>query len=251
MEDTNMKMRKLVTVLACATVLAGSAMTVSAAPLPEAPAFELSSLEGVQKVKVYYSPNGEFDGKQGVAYDGLGQVIEPDLSEVTIRDVYLIPVGTQITIPADSGLGSWGYDLQRGCWFNWCYSDYTPETYITTVRSQQGREYFSFSSVDCYEKEQGFCYMSADVAPYCYFLSDDNSSVTTPAYTVTDVSAVLYTCVDTTVYADAALDAQVVLPAVGAKLPVLVTGITSSGFFRVDLGTGLHYYIPGYGLTVE
>lgn len=67
-------------------------------------------------------------------------------------------------------------------------------------------------------------------------------------FSVTDVSAILYTTAETELLADADMTAVVlnkdVMPD-GA--PILVTGITSNGYFRVDLnGT---YYIAGNGLV--
>lgn len=66
-------------------------------------------------------------------------------------------------------------------------------------------------------------------------------------YTVTDVTAVLYTNEHTVILADAD-DSTVVLPVVEADLPIQVTGITSNGYFRIDLGGGT-YYIQGIGLS--
>jgi len=68
-------------------------------------------------------------------------------------------------------------------------------------------------------------------------------------FTVTDQSGVCYSNDDTVVYADADLNGTVVLPDVQAGLPICVTGITSNGFFCVNLGDGNVYYIPGYGLS--
>lgn len=66
-------------------------------------------------------------------------------------------------------------------------------------------------------------------------------------YTVTEVMAVLYTNDNTVIFSDADLN-TVVLPVVEANLPIQVTGITSNGFFRIDLG-GQIFYIPGIGLS--
>lgn len=64
---------------------------------------------------------------------------------------------------------------------------------------------------------------------------------------VTEVSAVLYTNSDTAVYADA--DEQtMLLPHVEPGLPIMVTGITDNGYFRIDLG-GQIFYIQGNGLS--
>lgn len=66
-----------------------------------------------------------------------------------------------------------------------------------------------------------------------------------PAYTVKDCKAVMYTNAKAVVYA--APDFQsLIVTVIGPNLPVDVTGITSNGWFQIDLkGT---YYIPGYGL---
>jgi hypothetical protein len=53
-------------------------------------------------------------------------------------------------------------------------------------------------------------------------------------YTVTDVTEVLYTNDDTVLLADADVNATV-LGEVEADLPVKVTGVTSNGFYRIDL----------------
>ncbi|MDE6054684.1 MAG: hypothetical protein K2G55_13180 [Lachnospiraceae bacterium] len=66
-------------------------------------------------------------------------------------------------------------------------------------------------------------------------------------YTVTEVQAILYTNDETAIFADANLD-TVVLPAVEANLPIQVTGITSNGFFQIDLSEQ-KFYIPGIGLS--
>jgi hypothetical protein len=53
-------------------------------------------------------------------------------------------------------------------------------------------------------------------------------------YTVTDVTEVLYTNDNTVLLADANVN-TVVLGEVEADLPVKVTGVTSNGFYRIDL----------------
>ncbi len=65
------------------------------------------------------------------------------------------------------------------------------------------------------------------------------------AYTVKECRAIMYTNDKAVVYA--APDFQSLLvTTIGPNLPVDVTGITSNGWFQIDLkGT---YYIPGYGL---
>ncbi len=65
-------------------------------------------------------------------------------------------------------------------------------------------------------------------------------------YTVTDANAVLYTAMQTGVYAEPDTQAAAVV-VLDANLPIAVTGITSNGWFRIDLsGT---YYVPGTALT--
>ena len=66
-----------------------------------------------------------------------------------------------------------------------------------------------------------------------------------PAYTVTACQAIMYTNAKAVVYAAPDFQSMIVT-AIGPNLPVDVTGITSNGWFQIDLkGT---YYIPGYGL---
>lgn len=72
-------------------------------------------------------------------------------------------------------------------------------------------------------------------------------NVSAAEYTVTDASAVLYTNGETVILAEADSN-TVVLPEVAADLPILVTGVTSNGYFRIDLG-GQTFYIPGIGLA--
>ncbi len=65
-------------------------------------------------------------------------------------------------------------------------------------------------------------------------------------YTVTNTNAVLYTAMQTGVYAEP--DAQTVaITVLDINLPIAVTGITSNGWFQIDLG-GV-YYVPGAALT--
>lgn len=68
-------------------------------------------------------------------------------------------------------------------------------------------------------------------------------------YTVTQASAVLYTNENTVILADAD-DTAVVLSTVASDLPVQVTGITSNGYFQIDLG-GQTFYIHGIGLSAS
>lgn len=66
-------------------------------------------------------------------------------------------------------------------------------------------------------------------------------------YTVTEVDGVLYTNDQTVILADAD-DSTVVLPEVAADLPIKVTGVTSNGYFRIDLN-GETFYVQGIGLS--
>ena len=66
-------------------------------------------------------------------------------------------------------------------------------------------------------------------------------------YTVTAAEAVLYTNDNTVILADAD-DSTVVLPEVAADLPILVTGVTSNGYFQINLD-GQTFYIHGIGLS--
>ena len=63
---------------------------------------------------------------------------------------------------------------------------------------------------------------------------------------ISTVQTVLYTNKNTVVYAGADLSEKVILPTIQEGFPVKVTGVTSNGFFQVDIA-GI-YYIPGYGL---
>lgn len=66
-------------------------------------------------------------------------------------------------------------------------------------------------------------------------------------FTVTAAEAVLYTNDNTVILADAD-DNTVVLPEVAANLPILVTGVTSNGYFQIDLD-GQTFYVHGLGLS--
>ncbi len=79
--------------------------------------------------------------------------------------------------------------------------------------------------------------------------NDSVVSVTTldNGIAVTEVSAVMWTN-ENTAFLSSPDDAAVVVPNVGAGLPINVTGITSNGYFRVDLG-GQAFYINGIGLS--
>ena len=66
-------------------------------------------------------------------------------------------------------------------------------------------------------------------------------------FTVTAAEAVLYTNDSTVVLADAD-DSTIVLPEVAPGLPILVTGVTSNGYFQINLD-GQTFYIHGIGLS--
>lgn len=65
-------------------------------------------------------------------------------------------------------------------------------------------------------------------------------------YTVSNVNATLYTNELTIIYADASLQSSVILSSIVPDLPIAVTGITSNGFFQIQLDAT--YYVPGNGL---
>lgn len=65
------------------------------------------------------------------------------------------------------------------------------------------------------------------------------------AYTVQECKTIMYTNAKSVVYAAPDLQSMIIT-AIEPNLPVDVTGITSNGWYQIDLkGT---YYIPGYGL---
>lgn len=68
-------------------------------------------------------------------------------------------------------------------------------------------------------------------------------------FSVTEAEAVLYTNENTVILSDAD-DGMVVLPEVAADLPIQVTGITSNGYFRINLG-GETFYVHGTGLAAS
>lgn len=73
----------------------------------------------------------------------------------------------------------------------------------------------------------------------------DGHAAAAQAYTVKECRAIMYTNSKTVVYAAPDLQSMIIT-AIEPSLPVDVTGITSNGWFQIDLkGT---YYIPGYGL---
>lgn len=68
-------------------------------------------------------------------------------------------------------------------------------------------------------------------------------------YEIIPTNAILTSNEKAILYSDAALTSQIILDeaAFPDNVPVNVTGITSTGFYQVDIG-GV-FYIPGYGLT--
>ena len=81
---------------------------------------------------------------------------------------------------------------------------------------------------------------------FIFLLTGCSYDVYAAEYTVTDTNAVLYTAIQTGVYAEP--DAQTTaVTVVDANLPIAVTGITSNGWFQIDLG-GV-YYVPGAALA--
>lgn len=68
------------------------------------------------------------------------------------------------------------------------------------------------------------------------------------AYTVEKTEAVLYSCKGTIAYASPQFTAPAVTT-INANLPVQVVGVTSNGWFQINLGTIC--YVPGYSLTQE
>lgn len=74
---------------------------------------------------------------------------------------------------------------------------------------------------------------------------NDTQTVYAAEFTVTEKNAVLYSNDNTKVYTKPDVNSNVVTT-IAKDLPVQVTGITSNGWFRINLnGT---YYVPGYGL---
>ena len=65
-------------------------------------------------------------------------------------------------------------------------------------------------------------------------LGTPSLGVSAAEFTVVDAEAVLYTNENTVILADAD-DNTVVLPVVEAGLPIQVTGVTSNGYFRINL----------------
>lgn len=80
-------------------------------------------------------------------------------------------------------------------------------------------------------------------------LSTLSMEVSAAEYTVTEAYAVLYTNEQTVILADAD-DSTVVLSTVAKNLPIQVTGVTSNGYFRINLG-GQTFYIRGIGLSTS
>ena len=76
-------------------------------------------------------------------------------------------------------------------------------------------------------------------------------TVSATEYSVTLVDMILYSNTDAVLYVDADLTSDIVLLAENFQdnIPIHVTGITSNGFFQVDLGA--IYYVPGNGLEEQ
>ena len=72
-------------------------------------------------------------------------------------------------------------------------------------------------------------------------------SVSAAEYTVTDVDTVLWSNALTAVQVDADENAAVALPSMEIGTPVHITGVTSNGYWRVEID-GATYYIVGAGL---
>lgn len=70
----------------------------------------------------------------------------------------------------------------------------------------------------------------------------------TATYTVEKTEAILYSCKGTVAYASPEFTAPAVTT-INANLPVQVVGVTSNGWFQINLGTVC--YVPGYSLTQE
>ena len=68
-----------------------------------------------------------------------------------------------------------------------------------------------------------------------------------PDYAVAEVQAVFYTNGNTIILEQPDMGSTVLFPTVEAGLPILVTGVTENGFFRVSLGE-LVGFVPGSGL---
>lgn len=93
---------------------------------------------------------------------------------------------------------------------------------------------------------KGFCKAAAWLLAGVLLIGTGSSHiVAASAYTVKEYRAIMYTNTKTVVYA--APDFQsLIVTSIAPNIPVDVTGITSNGWFQIDLkGT---YYIPGYGL---
>jgi hypothetical protein len=88
------------------------------------------------------------------------------------------------------------------------------------------------------------------IASFTLYFTAPVQTVFAGGYTVVDTSAVLYTNSETVIFADADPLSTVVLAQVDSDLPILVTGITSNGYFRISLAD-VTYYIPGTGLSLE
>lgn len=74
-------------------------------------------------------------------------------------------------------------------------------------------------------------------------------TVLTPDYVVAEVQAVCYTNGSTVIFEQPDINGTVLFPTVEPGLPILVTGVTDNGYFRVGLGE-LVGFVPAGGLTV-
>lgn len=71
-----------------------------------------------------------------------------------------------------------------------------------------------------------------------------------PDYTVAEVQAVLYTNENTVILEQPDIGSTVLFPMVEAGIPILVTGVTDNGYFRIGLGE-LVGFVPGNGLAAD
>jgi hypothetical protein len=92
-------------------------------------------------------------------------------------------------------------------------------------------------------------FTAALIASFTMFFIAPTQTVMAEEYTIADASAVLYTNNDTTILLDADMN-TVVLDKVEADLPILVTGVTSNGYFRISLAEQT-FFVPGAGLSTQ
>lgn len=93
---------------------------------------------------------------------------------------------------------------------------------------------------------KGFAKVAACILAGILLVGTAESRITAAeTYTVKECRAIMYTNDKATVYTSPDFE-SVLVTTITPELPVDVTGVTSNGWFRIDLkGT---YYIPGYGL---